>query len=127
MNIRVRSRLQPGTTCTAAAAAAAVKTWIRMNTYLTEYHTAVPPTQLEAPVIFVSCNFCNDRVPSALLCIDFRGRRASSSFALSLWLSVFLSQAMESIPTDHMELNRQFLEERMRDQLEEVVLTQRRQ
>eukprot|EP00903_Cladosiphon_okamuranus_P006174 g6071.t1 len=35
--------------------------------------------------------------------------------------------AMESVPADHMALNRQFLEERMRDQLEEVVLTQRRQ
>lgn len=34
---------------------------------------------------------------------------------------------MESVPGDHTALNRQFLEERMRDQLEEVVLTQRRQ
>ncbi|CAM9357348.1 unnamed protein product [Pylaiella littoralis] len=36
-------------------------------------------------------------------------------------------KAMESVPGDHTALNRQFLEERMRDQLEEVVLTQRRQ
>lgn len=36
------------------------------------------------------------------------------------------TQAMESVPHDHTRLNRQFLEERMRDQMEEVVLTQRR-
>lgn len=35
-------------------------------------------------------------------------------------------KAMESVQADHLALNRQFLEERMRDQLEEVVLTQRR-
>ncbi|CAM9787914.1 unnamed protein product [Scytosiphon promiscuus] len=35
--------------------------------------------------------------------------------------------AMETVQADHVALNRQFLEERMRDQLEEVVLTQRRQ
>ncbi|CAM9670451.1 unnamed protein product [Ectocarpus sp. 4 AP-2014] len=37
-----------------------------------------------------------------------------------------VTEAMESIPSDHVELKRQFLEERMRDQLDNVVLTQRR-
>eukprot|EP00904_Undaria_pinnatifida_P004554 jgi/Undpi1/1409/HiC_scaffold_11.g04800.m1 len=35
-------------------------------------------------------------------------------------------EAMKSVPDDHTRLNRQFLEERLRDQMEEVVLTQRR-
>lgn len=33
---------------------------------------------------------------------------------------------MNSVSDDHARLNRQFLEERLRDQMEDVVLTQRR-
>lgn len=42
------------------------------------------------------------------------------------WLSFDAAQAMNSVSEDHARLNRQFLEERLRDQMEDVVLTQRR-
>ena len=52
--------------------------------------------------------------------------RPTTVSALLLLLLSWCMQAMESVPDDHTSLNRQFLEERMRDQMEEVVLTQRR-
>lgn len=42
-----------------------------------------------------------------------------------VWLA-FVAQAMSGVSDDHTRLNRQFLEERLRDQMEEVVLTERR-
>lgn len=52
--------------------------------------------------------------------------RACVDVRLSMLLTPTHVQAMLSVPDDHVTLNRDFLEERLKDQVQDVVLTQRR-